>query len=221
MKSFLVILLAFSFNTYSNDQYLKENLENMRDYQARFGRIGNVEVSSFEPCVHKEKTGGWYDHCFFNLEGNNSFGEPVSDVAKLCAKKSHKTLKNWLEEDGKVKKAFDILQKEKGNKGIYIIVTDTHEAQHTNRQRSSLWTWPESNGEGYYFKFNIAISREGVCNIPSEEQVINTIKNWVGHAAFDGDEIEVSANVSGNILEEKESSSINENSNSTTAVVAE
>lgn len=152
----------------------------------RLGYIGGYDVASFEPCVYRSTRGGWYDHCFFSLNSTNDFNEPVSEPAKQCAIESSNVLANWLEDKTSiVENAYRILNQKYGSKSIYIIVTDTVGSTLMNRNRATLWTYPESNGEGYYFKFNIGISNDGTCHIPSEAQMVNTIRSWVGAEEFD------------------------------------
>ena len=154
--------------------------------------IAGHSISSFEPCVYREKSGGWYDHCFFNMDGTNSFGDNVSPEAKKCGVEANRRLYNWLNtKHSDVENAMSVLERVHGNKSIYIIVTDTMGTTipGKSRESSSLWTWSGtgegSNGRGHYFKFNIGISKTGKCSIPSEDEMISTIRSWVGSEKFD------------------------------------
>lgn len=149
-----------------------------------FGRVNGHEITSYEPCVYRDTSGGWYDHCFFDLDGENDFGEEVSAPAKQCAKEGNQRLYSWLNEKGSAPEAaLTILERVFGAKYIYIIVTDTYQSSISNRTEATLWTWDNqggSNGKGRFFKFNIGISNSGECHIPSEAQFVQTIKDWVG-----------------------------------------
>jgi hypothetical protein len=190
-------LLSLTFLTLSSSPSFAQ----VGDFTPQFGTFNGHSISSFEPCVHRDQSGGWYDHCFFDMEGTNDFGDKVSKEAKECGVEANKRLYDWLNTKGSdVENAFSVLERVHGKKSIYIIVTDTMGTTipGKSQESSSLWTWSGtgdgSSGKGHYFKFNIGISKNGKCSIPSERDMLSTIKRWVGEEKF---ELELSNIVAG------------------------
>ena len=97
---------------------------------------------------------------------------------------------------GDVEKAYSVLEKVFGRKSIYIITTDTKGSDIKNANSSSLWTWDREgggNGVGHFFKFNIGISNNGSCHIPTAQDMISTIRGWVGSERFDEEYADLSS----------------------------